>query len=156
LSDPFVVLTEPALLAGMPRSAVVKGLADLHAAGYRHVVRLEDQFDAYDAAPLRLAEFPLQDLWRGALPEDPDAERAMVARAAEHVLAKLALGDGVVVHCIGGIGRTGTVLGCVLVRLGRDPDEVIAMLDAQHGGWPEAPFQSECVRGARAWPSSAQ
>ncbi|WP_394298404.1 phosphatase domain-containing protein [Methanosarcina mazei] len=34
-----------------------------------------------------------------------------------------------VVHCMGGIGRTGTVLGCVLRDLGFSAGEVLDYLD---------------------------
>ena len=35
-------------------------------------------------------------------------------------------GGGVYVHCWGGIGRTGTVVGCHLVRSGMTGDEALA------------------------------
>ncbi len=47
------------------------------------------------------------------------------------------------VHCHGGTGRTGTVLGCVLRELGVQAAEVIDFLDRVHKargkpGWPES------------------
>ncbi len=36
---------------------------------------------------------------------------------------------GVIVHCVGGTGRTGTVLGCVLRELGKSANEIIDCLD---------------------------
>ncbi|TDA68752.1 MAG: hypothetical protein D9V47_07980 [Clostridia bacterium] len=58
---------------------------------------------------------------------------------------------GVVIHCWGGRGRTGTVLGCVLRELGYEVDTVIAYLDCVHKvqgkeGWPESTWQEELVR----------
>jgi len=67
-----------------------------------------------------------------------------------------ALGEGlpVYVHCLGGIGRTGTVVGCFLIRHGlASPENVldrIARLRAKDPKAdrlaPEAPVQREFVR----------
>ena len=56
-----------------------------------------------------------------------------------------ALADGhtVFVHCRGGIGRTGTVVGCWLRRHGSSADEVLAAL----GGRPETEEQHAMIRG---------
>jgi protein-tyrosine phosphatase len=59
-----------------------------------------------------------------------------------------------VVHCVGGRGRTGTVLGCVLRELGHSPGEVVDFLDRVHkargkAGWPESPWQGQLVRDWR-------
>ena len=42
--------------------------------------------------------------------------------AIDHALAE---GRNVYVHCWGGVGRTGTVVGCWLVRHGRTGDEAL-------------------------------
>ena len=39
--------------------------------------------------------------------------------------AELAAGGVVYVHCYGGVGRTGTVVGCYLVRNGTPPEQAI-------------------------------
>jgi hypothetical protein len=54
---------------------------------------------------------------------------------------------------MGGRGRTGTVIGVALVRLGHDPDAVIEYLHQLavgrgRRGWPESPWQAEVVRSA--------
>jgi protein-tyrosine phosphatase len=70
--------------------------------------------------------------------------------AAERIVEFLLAGEGVVVHCAGGTGRTGCVLGCALVRLGYTPSDVIAYLDDLHTirarGWPESPWQAAVVQ----------
>ena len=45
----------------------------------------------------------------------------------------LEAGHTVYVHCWGGVGRTGTVVGCYLVRHGMTGDEA---LDWLRGVWP--------------------
>jgi protein-tyrosine phosphatase len=40
------------------------------------------------------------------------------------------VGGDVVVACMGGVGRTGTVAACALVRAGRPPDEAIEIIRA--------------------------
>jgi hypothetical protein len=78
-----------------------------------------------------------------------------VAAAASATRALLDDGLGVIVHCAGGTGRSGTVVGAVLVSLGGAPDTVTAWLDAVHilrgrPGWPESPWQTDALRVLRS------
>ncbi len=106
----------------------------------------------YDPAPLRLLlPIRLQDLIGGAAPDDPVVEERRVRQAALAVLGKLRGGEGVVVHCAGGTGRTGTVLGCALRGLGYASNEVLSYLDRLtkargRQGWPESEWQATMVR----------
>lgn len=69
------------------------------------------------------------------------------------------LGDGrkIYVHCWGGVGRTGTTVGCYLVRHGKTGDESLAQLAAwwQHVPkrtfHPRSPETDEQVNFVRAW-----
>jgi len=45
-------------------------------------------------------------------------------------------GSGVYVHCRGGIGRTGTVVGCYLVEQGLKPEEALAKIPELRRGLP--------------------
>jgi protein-tyrosine phosphatase len=54
----------------------------------------------------------------------------------------LGYGRTVFVHCRGGIGRTGTVLGAWLRRHGHSPEEALEKLD----GRPETHEQRELIR----------
>ena len=69
--------------------------------------------------------------------------------------AARSLGGTAYVHCWGGVGRTGTVVGCWLVRHGvegDDPIATIAELRASIAGErpsPETPAQVALVRGWR-------
>jgi hypothetical protein len=67
--------------------------------------------------------------------------------------------DGVVyMHCWGGVGRTGTVAGCLLVEAGYKAEEAIAILARKwtvvakrdrHPHTPESPEQFEFIRAWR-------
>lgn len=143
--------TSPAPLAGMelPRGAMP--WEQLHVAGFRKVACLCSERPLYDPSPLQwLVALELCDLVEQPLPEDPVAEEKAIRLIARAIVAALGKGEGVIVHCAGGRGRTGTVLGCVLRELGHGADEVVAYLDAVNrrrgkDGWPEAAWQREVV-----------
>jgi protein-tyrosine phosphatase len=66
------------------------------------------------------------------------------------VLQKLDAGEGVIVHCAGGTGRTGTVLGAVLKRQGVPDADVLDFLkrvnQLRGKNWPEAEWQWQVVQ----------
>jgi protein-tyrosine phosphatase len=140
---------EPAPLAGM----AYPHRADwdlLHAEGFRHVVCLTDDAARYDPIPLASHAFELQDQYLAG-PSAPDEEQRQVEAAVDAVVGALTAGEGVLVHCHAGRGRTGTVIGGALVRLGHDPDEVVEWLHRvqrarSKRGWPENPWQVAAVR----------
>jgi hypothetical protein len=150
--DLYWVARAPVALAGM----AYPGRADwslLAGEGIGHVVCLTHDAVPYDPAPCTVTAIKLQDQVSGDPPSDPDRERALVGQAADNVVAHLERGTGVAVHCMGGRGRTGTVIGVALVRLGHDPEAVVRHLhDLAVGrgrrGWPESPWQSEVVLGS--------
>ncbi len=56
-------------------------------------------------------------------------------------------GKNVVVHCRGGLGRTGTVAACVLVALGNhSADEAIGAVRAARNGTVQTKDQANFVR----------
>lgn len=62
-------------------------------------------------------------------------------------------GEDEVVHCVGGTGRTGAVIGCVLEDLGFSADEIINYLnnlnkERHFSKWPEV------KRHNTVWPES--
>jgi protein-tyrosine phosphatase len=152
--DMYWIAREPVALVGMS----YPGRADwslLREHGIRHVVCLTHEEAPYDATPCTVSSFRLQDLVSGGTPVDPEREAAIVTTAAADVVEHIARGDGVAVHCMGGRGRTGTVLGVALVRLGHDPDAVCDYLHRVavgrgRRGWPESTWQAGVVRAATA------
>ena len=146
--DLWWALHTPAPLIGMRHPEPDASLSELCAArGVGLVVSLIGDDATYDWSGLRRESIGLEDLYHLDAPHDPDRERADVLRATDVVRTTLDAGTGVVVHCHGGTGRTGTVIGATLVSFGHDPGDVTTWLDAVHRrrgrpGWPESPWQA--------------
>jgi hypothetical protein len=146
---------ETGSLAGMAQPAADYDFSRLADLGLDTVVSLVGPA-RYDAAPLAQRVFSLHDLVGGLLPPDPVGEEQEVRAAVACVRELLAGGANVVVHCHGGVGRTGTVIASTLISLGHDPETVLHWLDqvqrtrgARHG-WPESPWQRQIVTGFAA------
>lgn len=81
-----------------------------------------------------------------------------VMRILDDIDEARASGGIAYVHCWGGVGRTGTVIGCWLMRHGLDDGDPIARIAELRTGLsgdrpsPETPEQTELVRGwRRGW-----
>jgi atypical dual specificity phosphatase len=132
----FVDLTEPGELRPYAASALA---ARARALGI-------------DPATLEYHNFPIPDR---SLPRSRGFVRAILAvlRADE------ARGRRAAVHCRGGIGRTGLVVGCWLVSRGtaRDGEEALALIAAQwatvekHERYPLSPETGPQFEFVRAW-----
>jgi protein-tyrosine phosphatase len=152
-ADFYWVTRDPVPLAGMAYPGRVDWSA-LAGEGVGHVVCLTHDEPRYDPAPLAHTAVRLEDLYNGGVPSDPAAERARISAAADAVVANLEAGTGVAVHCMGGRGRAGTVIGVALVRLGHPAAAVVEYLHRVHvgrgrkDGWPESPWQAEVVLDA--------
>jgi protein-tyrosine phosphatase len=148
----YVVLKEPALLAGMSHPGMRTPWEKIGDAGFSNVVCLSDLKVPYNPYPLKVIfSAELEDLYHGYDPDDPETQEQLIRQATEVIREKMDEGEGIVVHCVGGIGRTGTVLGCVLRDIGFSADEVLDYLDEINelrgfGGWPETEWQGEMVR----------
>jgi len=148
----YWVARSPAPLAGMRCPRPGFPWLRLAQVGFKHVVRLAATCAGYDPSPLHLlGETALEDLVGGLPPSDAQRELDLIRKAAAMIAETLARGEGIIVHCEAGRGRTGTVLGAVLIELGLPCDRVIAYLDEVHrlrgpSGWPESPWQADVLR----------
>jgi hypothetical protein len=81
----------------------------------------------------------------------PERYRAMLDVVDE----SLSTGAGVYVHCYGGVGRTGTVVGCWLRRHGLDDGDPIGRIAALRSGlvdgWLASPQTPEQCRVVLDW-----
>jgi hypothetical protein len=95
--------------------------------GVTHFVDLTHPADLLDPyahllGDARRVPHPIVDMGTTTIPH--------MARILDDVDAALAAGGTAYVHCWGGIGRTGTVVGCWLVRHGLDDGDPIATIAA--------------------------
>ena len=94
--------------------------------------------------------FPIRD---ASVPRRAEVMTAILDTIDDAILA----GHVVYVHCWGGIGRTGTVVGCHLVRHGLSGDEALAALATmwkvvdKHYRRPDSPETEEQRRWVRSW-----
>ena len=77
----------------------------------------------------------------------------------DRIDSELARGETVYVHCYGGRGRTGTVVGCWLVRHGASGDAALARIAELRRGFagasPETDAQRKFVAAWRAEPAAS-
>jgi predicted protein tyrosine phosphatase len=122
-------------------------LRDVH--GAKVLVTLLEEFEMRQlgipellvaARKLRLESvwFPVQDF---SPPPDLEATVALV----DSIVTRLARGETVVVHCRGGLGRTGTIAACCLVARGRAPRSAIRLVRDARPGAVEVESQVEFV-----------
>ena len=100
-------------------------------------------------APLRRISLPVRDM---SVPENTETMQAILQSIRESTRRSPA----VYVHCWGGIGRTGTVVGCWLRECGHDPESALAYVQHLyashmpkvriHPESPQTPAQKDFVR----------
>jgi hypothetical protein len=90
---------------------------------------LEEQAGYYDI-DIRYKRFTVRDR---SVPT-PESMQSIL----DEIDSALAAGRKVYLHCWGGVGRTGTVVGCYLVRHGRSGQEALDQLAAWWQGIPKS------------------
>jgi protein-tyrosine phosphatase len=90
--------------------------------------------------PCNREAFEVQDF------QAPDDREGFV-KLVKDVASRLGAGEHILVHCAGGVGRTGTFAACVLVSLGIGLDEALTTI-SQSGSQPETASQVAFVRWA--------
>ena len=73
-------------------------------------------------------------------------ERAPIVALVTHILTTLRGGRNVLVHCRGGVGRTGLVVAACLIETGRDADAAIALVRAARKDTVEPGRQERWLR----------
>src|SRR3984885_11167205 len=114
---------------------------------------MPQELEAYDADLPPEAEYLRESIQDHSVPTAPE----QMMRIIDFIERALELGRNVYVHCRAGIGRTGTVVGCLLVEHGRSPDEALQDLNQLWQGskrarvWPFVPETDEQVEYIRSW-----
>jgi atypical dual specificity phosphatase len=137
------IATEQVLGCAYPRRE--SALAGLRQQGVSVLVNLHERAHAPDRlARHGLAEvhLPVRDFTAPSLEQ--------LGRGVEAIERALADGHRVAVHCGGGIGRTGTLLACYLVRQGLAAPEAIARVRAVRPGSVETRSQVAAVEAYAA------
>jgi protein-tyrosine phosphatase len=104
---------------------------------------ITDLYAQTRARSVRVDRLPIRDVSVPTLRTDVDALVLRIIEDAES-------GRNVVIHCIGGLGRTGTVAGCVLVELGLTSAQALEVLHALRGPHcPETRAQEQFIAAHR-------
>jgi protein tyrosine/serine phosphatase len=104
--------------------------------------RIPELLEKDSIGNIEIHRFAIKDM---GVPQEAESEgfEAFV----RDVVQRLEQGQNVVVHCRGGLGRTGTLAACVLVALGRHTaDEAIAAVREERKGTVQTREQEDFVR----------
>lgn len=135
----------PGRLAGSGRPGLLASLeedwAQIRREGINYVLTLTEEPLDPPASHYGLdgGHFPILDM---AAP----ASSAATLHVCLGVAARIDRGEAVLVHCKAGVGRTGTVLACMLVLLGHSAEEALGELRHACPRYVETESQESFVR----------
>ena len=157
-------LVEGELLAGgypgaADRTIARRKLDAILGAGIRAFIDLTQshELEPYESVLADLAEEKSIDVHYERLSiRDMDVpSREVMTAVLDAIRSHLAGGRAVYVHCWGGIGRTGTVIGCWLVEQGHASDDALERIRTLRAltpeGWKRSPETSEQRDFVRGW-----
>jgi ADP-ribosylglycohydrolase len=158
----------PGRMPGGAMGDVEDALSRILGSGVDAFLDLSDAGDSCAAAPyapllakrVSLEGLPIE--WRSAPMGDGSADQESLRRALGELDALLAAGRNVYVHCVGGLGRTGTVVGSYLAEKGLaradEASTLVAALrastDSPASASPETEAQRRLVASRRPGPSA--
>ena len=106
---------------------------------------IENLYADAERRGIAVHRFPIPDV---GVPADVECVTPLVRR----IDGWAAVRERVVIHCIGGLGRTGTVAGCFLVEQGVDAAGALKLLrEVRAPNCPETEEQREFVRRYERW-----
>jgi protein-tyrosine phosphatase len=131
---------------GADADATRRRLAALRQAGVALFVDLTEEGELMPYAPLldgaRHVRRPIPDF--GTVSQD---DYSVTLDLVDEALRS---GHAAYVHCLGGLGRTGTVAGCWLVRHGLDDGDAVRRIGELRRGLPDARLASPQSAAQRA------
>jgi protein-tyrosine phosphatase len=108
----------------------------------------EGEIEPYRCEGVKRVRLPIRDF---GTPSDEELTRIL-----DTIDDALTDGEVVLVHCLGGRGRTGAVVGCYLVRHGLEPEAALARIAELRGQTSTpSPETREQIRLVSRWRTGA-